>query len=153
MKELSEEIRKFLDINHGKRIVFTNGCFDILHRGHLSYLNSAKKLGDILIVGLNSDISIKIIKGNNRPINNQEDRKFFLENLRSVDWVETFDEQTPYNLIKHIRPNVLVKGGDWEVDQIVGSDLVFSYNGTVKNLPFEKGYSTTSFIKNMQGKI
>lgn len=147
---ITHELAIFLDACKDKKIVFTNGCFDIIHRGHIHYLNQAKSLGDILIVGLNSDQSVKKLKGNSRPINNQEDRKFFLENLRAVDFVEVFDTPTPYELIEAIVPNVLVKGGDWSTDQIVGSDIVLSNGGEVKSLSFIAGHSTTSIIEKIQ---
>ena len=115
-------------------------------RGHISYLNEAKKKGDILIVGINSDTSVRRLKGHSRPINNQKNRKFVLENLRAVDQVIIFDEDTPYELIKKIRPDVLVKGGDWEVKDIVGSDIVLEKGGKVENLSFIDGHSTTSVI-------
>jgi rfaE bifunctional protein nucleotidyltransferase chain/domain len=129
-----------------KRIVFTNGVFDIIHRGHVEYLNEAKKLGDILIVGLNSDSSVKIIKGSSRPINNERDRAYVLSNVKSVDYVVIFEEDTPYNLIKHILPEVLVKGGDWKAKDIVGSDVVLQSGGKVLSLKYTNDYSTTSII-------
>ena len=129
-----------------KKVVFTNGCFDILHRGHISYLNEAKSLGDILVLGLNSDESVKRLKGPTRPVNNEQDRKFVLENLKSIDYVFIFTEDTPYNLISKIKPDILVKGGDWKIDQIVGSDIVLSYGGEVKSLNFIDGFSTTKTI-------
>lgn len=131
----------------GKKIVFTNGCFDILHTGHVSYLNEAKSCGDILVIGLNSDASIKRLKGETRPVNNEADRKFVLENLKAVDFVFIFEEDTPLKLIKEVNPNVLVKGGDWKVEQIVGSDFVMANGGEVKSLQFVKGYSTTNIIE------
>lgn len=135
-----------------KKIVFTNGCFDILHRGHLSYLNEAKSLGDILVIGVNSDKSVKRLKGENRPINNELDRVFMLENLKAVDFVFIFEEDTPYELIKIIRPDILVKGGDWKPEQIVGHDIVQALGGKTLSLNFEDGYSTTNLIKKVQGK-
>ena len=152
MFELSSDAKKFLMQNKGKRIVFTNGCFDIVHVGHIAYLNHAKEQGDLLFLGLNSDQSIKRLKGSDRPINNQADRKFFLENLKAIDFVEIFDEDTPYELIKSVLPQVLVKGGDWTPDQIVGSDIVLASGGEVKSLLFREGYSTTSIIGKLQGK-
>ena len=131
----------------GKKIVFTNGCFDILHAGHVSYLNEAKSCGDILVIGLNSDASVKRLKGETRPVNNEADRKFVLENLKAVDFVFIFKEDTPLKLIKEVNPNVLVKGGDWKVEQIVGSDFVMANGGEVKSLQFVKGYSTTNIIE------
>lgn len=118
----SKELQSFKEISQNKTIVFTNGCFDILHRGHVTYLNEAKKLGDLLVVGLNSDASVKRLKGETRPINSEQDRKFVLQNLKSVDFVEIFEDDTPLELIKAIMPNILVKGGDWKVEQIVGPD-------------------------------
>ena len=148
MFNLSQNAKEFLVKNRDKKIVFTNGCFDILHLGHLEYLNEAKKLGDILIIGLNSDNSIKKIKGEDRPINDQNFRKEMLKNLKCVDLVELFDEPTPYELIKAISPDVLVKGGDYTVDKVVGADLVKE----VVLISFKEGHSTTDFIKKLQGK-
>jgi len=152
MFNLTEEAKLFLEKNKGKKIVFTNGCFDILHPGHVSYLNCAKAEGDLLIVGLNSDSSVKRLKGDDRPINDELSRKFMLENLKAVDFVEVFSEDTPYELIKATRPAVLVKGGDWAIEDIVGHDLVTVNGGTVKSLRFIEGHSTTSLIKEIQGK-
>lgn len=143
-------LQEFLNQNREKKIVFTNGCFDILHRGHVSYLNEAKSLGDLLIIGVNSDASVKRLKGESRPINAEEDRKFVLQNLKSVDFVEIFDEDTPYSLIKTIQPDVLVKGGDWAVEKIVGHDIVKAKNGEVYSLNFVDGYSTTKVINLIQ---
>lgn len=145
--ELSKECLEFLEKVKGKKLVFTNGCFDILHRGHVSYLNSAREQGDFLIVGLNSDSSVKRLKGEKRPINDEDDRKFVLENLKAVDFVEIFEEDTPLELIKAVCPNVLVKGGDWKPDQIVGSDFVMENGGEVKSLMFIDGKSTTGTIE------
>ena len=133
-----------------KKIVFTNGCFDIVHVGHVQMLIEAKKQGDYLIVGLNSDASVKRLKGNSRPINRELDRKFLLENLKPVDEVVIFEEDTPLELIKKIKPNVLVKGGDWSIDQIVGADFVLENGGEVKSLIFKDGYSTTKIIEKVQ---
>jgi rfaE bifunctional protein nucleotidyltransferase chain/domain len=146
----SPELETFLNANKGKKIVFTNGCFDILHRGHAAYLAEAKKLGDLLVMGVNSDASVKRLKGPERPINNEQDRKFVLSQLRSVDFVEIFMEDTPLNLILKIRPKVLVKGGDWKIDQIVGGKEVISWGGDVLSLNFIDGYSTTSIIQKIQ---
>jgi rfaE bifunctional protein nucleotidyltransferase chain/domain len=126
----------------GKKIVFTNGCFDILHRGHVRYLKQAKKLGDILVVGLNSDSSVSTIKPG-RPINNERDRAAVLAALCAVDYITIFGEKTPYTLIKALRPDVLVKGGDWNREDIVGSDIV----GDTYSLPFVKGASTSGIIR------
>lgn len=143
-------IQNFLDETKDKKVVFTNGCFDILHRGHISYLNEAKSLGDILVLGLNSDASVKRLKGETRPINNEQDRKFVMENLKAIDYVFIFEEDTPYNLISTIRPNILVKGGDWKIDQIIGSDIVLKDGGEVKSLNFINGFSTTNTIEAIQ---
>jgi D-beta-D-heptose 7-phosphate kinase/D-beta-D-heptose 1-phosphate adenosyltransferase len=125
------------------RKVFTNGCFDILHSGHVDYLKRSKLLGNHLIVGLNSDASVKRLKGPSRPINNQEDRKFVLENLSCVDEVIIFDEDTPYELIQSIRPNIITKGGDYKIQDVVGHDIVqYTYI-----IPYKKGYSTTDIIE------
>tara|TARA_B000000609_G_C24170560_1_gene350038 strand:+ start:1162 stop:1626 length:465 start_codon:yes stop_codon:yes gene_type:complete len=129
-----------------KKIVFTNGCFDLLHVGHIKYLSQAKDLGDILIIGLNSDKSVKKLKGNNRPINSFEDRAKLLAALKSVDLVIMFEEQTPENLIKEIIPDVLVKGGDYDIEEIVGYQTVIDNGGQVKTLSFYDGYSSTNYI-------
>jgi len=136
----------------GKKIVFTNGCFDILHKGHVSYLNEARAQGDFLIIGVNSDASVKRLKGEDRPVNSELDRCFMLENLKAVDAVAIFEEDTPYNLIANIKPDVLVKGGDWAVEDIVGHDIVTANGGEVKSLRFEQGYSTTGLINKVQGR-
>jgi len=148
MFNLSQKAKDFLAKNKNKKIVFTNGCFDILHLGHLEYLNEAKKLGDILIIGLNSDKSIRAIKGNGRPINDEHFRKEILINLKCVDLVELFDEPTPYELIKAISPDILVKGGDYSLEKVVGADLVKK----VVLVPFKEGHSTTEFIQKLQGR-
>lgn len=134
----------------GKKVVFTNGCFDILHRGHLEYLQAAADLGDILVVGLNSDASVKRLKGENRPINNQNDRAFALASLVFVDAVIIFDEDTPLELIQRVKPNVLVKGGDYSIGNIVGADFVKNIGGEVQVIPFVDGYSTTQIIEKMK---
>lgn len=129
-----------------KNIVFTNGCFDILHKGHVAYLQAAKSLGDILIVGMNTDASVQRLKGQDRPVNSLEDRAFVLSALRSVDYVIAFDEDTPLSLIQAIMPDVLVKGGDYTIDTIVGAIEVLSHGGKVEIIPFVEGKSTTSII-------
>lgn len=146
----STELDNFLFLNKDKSIVFTNGCFDILHKGHVSYLSEAKKLGDLLIVGLNSDASVKRLKGSDRPINNENDRRYVLSQLKSVDFVEIFHDDTPLDLIKKIMPNILVKGGDWRIDQIVGGKEVIENGGDVFSLNFIDGYSTSSIIHRIQ---
>ena len=140
LEVLQEERKK------GKRVVFTNGCFDIIHAGHVDYLRKAKSLGDILVVGLNSDESIRRIKGEKRPIIPQRMRAEVLSSLKPVDYVVIFEEDTPENLIKAIRPEVLVKGGDWELSKVVGKDFVESYGGKVLTIPFTYEISTTKII-------
>lgn len=130
-----------------KKIVFTNGCFDLLHIGHVTYLEEAKKLGDILIVGINTDNSVKKLKGPTRPIQNENDRCSILAALKAVDHTILFDEETPLQLIEKIIPDVLTKGGDWPVDKIVGSSFVLARGGQVKSLNFVDGKSTTSIIE------
>jgi len=129
--------------NHGKRIVFTNGCFDILHRGHVTYLEQAKDLGDVLIVGLNSDESVSRLKGPARPINTEQDRAFMLSKLGGVDYVTIFNEKTPEELIKQIKPDILVKGGDYRIDEVVGRE----HAGEVRLIDFVDGYSTSLIIE------
>jgi len=130
-------------------IVFTNGCFDVLHRGHVDFLRRAKALGTRLVVGLNSDESVRQIKGVQRPFQTQEDRKAVLEGLASVDEVIIFEELTPERLIHQIKPDILVKGGDWKPDEIVGADFVKANGGQVFSIPLVKGYSSTAVIERM----
>ena len=133
-----------------KKIVFTNGCFDLLHVGHIRYLAQAKKLGDFLIIGLNSDSSVKELKGEDRPINSFEDRATLLLAIESVDSVIMFEEQTPENLIKDIVPDILVKGGDYNIEDIVGYQTVMQNGGQVKTLSFYDGYSSTNYINKIK---
>ncbi|MFN5365425.1 MAG: D-glycero-beta-D-manno-heptose 1-phosphate adenylyltransferase [Bacteroidota bacterium] len=138
----------------GDRIVFTNGCFDILHYGHIHYLSAARDLGDRLIVGMNSGASVSRLKGPTRPINDEHTRTHLLASLLFVDAVVIFDQDTPFDLIQLLQPDTLVKGGDWRPEQIVGSDIVLARGGRVLSLPFVDGYSTTSIegrIKNGSG--
>ncbi len=130
-----------------KALVFTNGCFDIVHRGHVEYLKKARAMGDVLIVGLNSDSSVKRLKGKGRPVNSQKDRCEVLAGFEFVDFVTIFNEDTPFNLINELRPDVLVKGADWKKSEIVGSDIVKSYGGKVAVVKYIKGYSTTKLLK------
>ncbi|HAG50758.1 MAG TPA: D-glycero-beta-D-manno-heptose 1-phosphate adenylyltransferase [Deltaproteobacteria bacterium] len=130
-----------------KTIVFTNGCFDIIHAGHVRYLNKAKSLGDVLIVGLNSDASVKLIKGDKRPIVPQEERAEVLSGLEAVDYVVLFNEPTPINLINAVLPDILVKGADWASQEIVGADIVRAKGGRVARIKLVKGKSTTNIIK------
>lgn len=127
----------------GRKVVFTNGCFDILHRGHATYLAQARELGDLLVVGLNTDASVRRLKGPSRPVNSERDRAFLLASLACVDFVILFDEDTPEQLIHQVQPDVLVKGGDYTLDNIVGADFVLQNGGTVTTIPFVDGYSTT----------
>ena len=135
-----------------ERIVFTNGCFDLLHFGHLHYLADARNLGERLVIGLNSEDSVRRLKGPHRPINDEISRKFQLASLEFVDAVVVFEQDTPYDLIALLQPDILVKGGDWKPDQIVGSDIVLSKGGTVKSLPFIEGYSTTLIEKKIKNQ-
>ena len=132
------------------KVVFTNGCFDVLHAGHVTYLQAAKKLGDKLVVGLNSDSSVKKLKGKERPINSLEERMTILKALECVDWVVPFTEETPLNLIKYLKPNVLVKGADYKTKDIVGSNFVLKNKGEVKTIPLVEGLSTTKKIQKIK---
>lgn len=135
---------------HRQKLVFTNGCFDVLHYGHVHYLLQAKALGDILVVGLNSDDSVRRLKGPARPINGEKERAFVLAALACVDYVVVFEEDTPKELIETVRPDVLVKGGDYALDQIVGADFVTRNGGTVTTLPFVEGFSSTRIIEQLK---
>lgn len=128
------------------RIVFTNGCFDLLHRGHIYYLSKAREMGDLLVVGLNSDSSVARLKGKGRPVNNQKARAEVLGALGMVDYIIPFGEDTPLNLIRAIRPDILVKGGDYIVKEIVGYDVVTARGGKVVTIPLLEGYSTSSIL-------
>lgn len=146
--DIKATIEDIANRKHQKeRVVFTNGCFDLLHIGHVRYLTRARELGDLLVVGLNSDASVRRLKGPTRPVVSEQDRAEVLRGLRAVDYVIIFEEDTPLELIRQIKPDFLVKGGDWTVDKIVGSDFVMSYGGQVLSLPFEEGHSTTSLIE------
>jgi len=138
--------------SQNKKIVFTNGVFDILHRGHVEYLNNAKAMGDVLVVGMNSDKSVKIIKGDKRPIVTEENRAYVLSNLKAVDFVVFFDEDNPYNLIKSVLPDILVKGADWSADKIIGSDIVIANGGEVKTIKFVENNSSTNIIQSILDK-
>ncbi|MFA5971817.1 MAG: D-glycero-beta-D-manno-heptose 1-phosphate adenylyltransferase [Lentimicrobiaceae bacterium] len=131
----------------GKKIVFTNGCFDILHLGHIDYLSAASELGDLLIIGLNTDQSVSKIKGNNRPLQDEISRAFVLASLGFVDAVVFFGEDTPYNLIKSIQPDILVKGADYKPEDIIGYDIVKNKGGEIVTIEFLEGYSTTAIEK------
>jgi D-glycero-beta-D-manno-heptose 1-phosphate adenylyltransferase len=141
--QLSDALTK---VRTGKKVVFTNGCFDILHIGHVKYLQEAKACGDLLVVALNTDASVKRLKGPTRPIQDENSRAEIMAALGAVDYVTLFDEPTPEDVIKVVRPDVLVKGGDWKVEQIAGGKFVQSYGGEVRSLQFVQGHSTTSII-------
>jgi glycerol-3-phosphate cytidylyltransferase len=145
LKPLRDELR-----HAGKRMVFTNGCFDILHVGHTAYLEAAKRLGDVLVVGVNSDASVRRLKGQTRPINNQDDRATLLSALKSVDYTVIFEEDTPFELISALLPDVLAKGGDYTVETIVGADVVQRHGGTVAVIPFVAGKSTTNLVQKIR---
>tara|TARA_Y100000590_G_scaffold96803_1_gene110022 strand:+ start:5255 stop:6667 length:1413 start_codon:yes stop_codon:yes gene_type:complete len=146
------EVKKYSSIlkKNNKKVVFTNGCFDILHAGHVHYLEQAKKMGDELVVGLNSDSSVKALKGKKRPINNLQHRAKVLSSLRCVDKIVSFEDETPIKLIKAIKPDILVKGGDYKVKDVVGHKEVGSWGGKVKIIPMVPGLSTTNIIKKMK---
>lgn len=148
----SKNISRYLALlrRAGKKIVFTNGCFDIFHAGHVQYLEAARNLGDFLVVGLNSDRSVRKLKGKGRPVNPQKDRALVLAGLTAVDCVCIFNEATPLNLIKKVRPHILVKGADWSVSQIAGAREVKSWGGQVKLVPLLKGRSTSGILKKIK---
>jgi D-beta-D-heptose 7-phosphate kinase/D-beta-D-heptose 1-phosphate adenosyltransferase len=152
------QVKKFNDIEsalaqartQNKKIVFTNGCFDLLHVGHVRYLQEAKALGDLLVVGVNSDASTKRLKGPTRPVQIENDRAEILAALGCVDFSVIFEEDTPENLIHKVHPDILVKGGDWKIESIVGAPFVMSYGGKVMSLHFVDGKSTTKLIEKAQ---
>ncbi len=145
IKEIAKRFKK-----NGKKIVFTNGCFDLIHKGHIYLIKEAEKLGDILIIGLNSDLSVKKIKGEKRPILKEEDRSFIINNIKGVDYVVLFDEETPEKLIMEIEPDVLVKGGDYKEEEIVGAEFVKKRGGVVVVIPYLEGFSTSEIIKRVK---
>ena len=148
IKKKEDLYKKVEDLKKkGKRIVFTNGCFDLLHLGHIRYLEEARRLGDILVVGVNSDRSVRNLKGPKRPILHEEERAEILSSLGSVDFVIVFDEPTPFELISSLLPHVLVKGGDWTKENIVGKEVVERSGGEVVLLPFVEGSSTSNLIE------
>lgn len=144
-----QEIKKIRDElkTKNKKVVFTNGCFDLIHSGHVDYLLKAKQLGDVLIVGLNTDASIQRIKGDKRPILRQDERAFIVSNLKPVDYVTFFDEDTPAEIIADLIPDILVKGADWSIDKIVGRDIVEANGGEVKTIEFVNDQSTSKIIQ------
>ncbi len=147
-------VEKFLELRSkelkNKQVVFTNGCFDIVHLGHIDYLEKAREKGDLLVLGLNTDQSIQRIKGKNRPIVNEESRARLMAALQFVDYVILFDEDTPLNLIKSILPDILVKGNDYQTSNIVGADIVLSNGGKVETIQLVAGYSTSSIIEKIK---
>ncbi len=145
-----ELVRALESLRKNKKVVFTNGCFDILHIGHIRYLQEARALGDLLVIGANTDASVQKLKGPSRPLQSEADRIEILAALACVDFVTLFGEETPENLIKALRPDILVKGGDWPIDKIVGAQFVQSYGGVVKTLQFVEGRSTTKIVEKMQ---
>ena len=147
---LPQLLERLNAVREGKKVVFTNGCFDVIHRGHVSYLAQARDLGDLLVLGLNSDSSVRRLKGPTRPVNDEESRALVLASLECVDYVVLFDEDTPYHLIDAIQPDILVKGGDYQIDQIVGYDIVKAHGGEVLTLPFVDGFSSTSIINRLK---
>jgi rfaE bifunctional protein nucleotidyltransferase chain/domain len=142
MKEIRQQLK-----NQNKKVVFTNGCFDLIHAGHVDYLSKAKALGDVMIVGLNSDASVIRIKGSKRPILNETERSFIISNLKPVDYVTMFDEDTPKLLIEELLPDILVKGADWEIENIAGKDVVITNGGEVKTIEFVNDQSTSNIIQ------
>ncbi len=144
------DLKKSIKDRSNKVIVFTNGCFDILHRGHIELLRRAKKLGDILIVGLNSDNSVHLLKGINRPVQNENDRAQILAALEMVDYVLIFDEETPEQVIAEIRPDIQVKGGDWKAEEIPEVKILEEYGGRLEIIPYLPGYSTSQIIDSIR---
>ena len=138
--------------SQGQKIVFTNGCFDLLHLGHVDYLEKARQLGDKLVLGLNTDCSISRIKGPSRPLQDEMSRARVMASLLFVDAVVLFDQDTPLELIKAVQPDILVKGDDYAVENIVGHDIVLGRGGEVKTVPLVKGYSTTNIVKKIENK-
>lgn len=141
IKSIRDQLKK-----QNKKVVFTNGCFDLIHSGHVDYLVKAKEMGDILILALNTDSSVKRIKGNNRPILMQDERAFIVSNLKPVDYVTFFEEDTPAEIIKDLIPDILVKGADWAIDKIVGRQVVEANGGEVKTIEFVNHQSTSNII-------
>jgi len=147
MAAIAETLRR-----ENKRIVFTNGCFDLLHVGHMYLLREAKKFGDILVVGLNSDTSVRQLKGDGRPIVSEQDRAEAIAALESVDYLVVFSEPDPLELLRAIRPNVLVKGSDYQPSEVVGAELLASYGGEVRLIPLRQGISTSRLVENIRSR-
>lgn len=152
LDQLKKELARRRDLSPRRppKVVFTNGCFDILHVGHVRYLKDARALGDVLVVGLNSDASVKRLKGPQRPVTTEDERAEMLASLGAVDYVVQFEEDTPLSLIEKVAPDVLVKGGDWPPEKIVGSSFVLARGGHVQSLPFHPGKSTTNILERIQ---
>lgn len=152
LEQFNKEITRRREMSPRRlpRVVFTNGCFDILHVGHVRYLKDARALGDILVVGINSDASVKRLKGADRPVQSETDRAELLASLACVDFVIMFEDDTPLSLIEKVAPDILVKGGDWPVEKIVGSKFVLARGGEVKSLPFHPGHSTTTILEKIK---
>jgi len=142
IKEIREQLKK-----QNRKVVFTNGCFDLIHSGHVDYLVKAKEMGDVLILALNTDESIKRIKGDKRPILRQDERAFIVSNLKPVDYVTFFNEDTPAEIISELIPDILVKGADWSIDKIIGREIVEANGGEVKTIKFVNDQSTSNIIK------
>ncbi len=147
IKEIRDQLKK-----ENKKVVFTNGCFDLIHAGHVDYLVKAKEMGDVLILALNTDASIKRIKGEKRPILLQDERAFITSNLKPVDFVTFFDEDTPAEIINELIPDILVKGADWSIDKIVGREVVEANGGEVKTIKFVNDQSTSKIIQSIISK-
>jgi D-beta-D-heptose 7-phosphate kinase/D-beta-D-heptose 1-phosphate adenosyltransferase len=145
LEELSEQLA--WDREKGKKVVFTNGCFDLLHVGHIRYLQQARRMGDLLVVAINTDDSVRRLKGPSRPVQPEMDRAEILAGLECVDYVVSFDEDTPFALIEHLTPDVLVKGADWVVEQIVGREVVEESGGRVATISYVEGVSTSALIE------
>ncbi len=154
IRELPDAKKKVEKLrSKNKKIVFTNGCFDILHIGHARYLYAAREMGDFLIVAMNSDRSVKAIKGHDRPIMNQSERSEMLASLECVDMVVIFDEDNPMEVIRYLMPDILVKGGDWKEEDIIGADVVRAAGGQIRSIPYINGYSTSGIIKRIGMKL
>lgn len=147
------EFMRRLRTNKGIKIAFTNGCFDLLHRGHVEYLEQARAVADFLFVGLNSDASVQRLKGSGRPLMSADDRAYILSRLRAVDAVCIFEQDTPLELIQMVHPDFLIKGGDYRVEDIVGRDFVESYGGQVHTIPLIPGRSTTGIIEKIKSQL
>ena len=151
LKTLEELVTISRDLRRqGRHVVFTNGCFDLLHRGHVRYLDQAKTLGDVLIVAINNDASVRTLKGPDRPVMSHEERAELVASLGAVDYVIIFEEANPERLIQELEPDVLVKGGDWPVDQVVGRQIVESRGGRVLTLPYVEGASSSDLLRRIQ---